>query len=200
MNKSTQLKIGCVVMAAGGSSRFGRNKLLEEFNGSSLIARALAAVPADILDRTAVVTGYPEVHAMAKAANFETVWNDRPEAGVSLTIRLGLDKMNDMDAAMFMVCDQPLLTRASVSAMVEFFIGRPDHIVGMAHSGERGNPCIFPSEFFPELRRLEGDAGGSAVIRRHTASLLLFEADNAAELMDVDRASDFWNSRFENEH
>ena len=190
MSKGHKLKIGCVVMAAGRSSRFGRNKLLAEYDGSSLIERALSAVPADILDRVAVVTGYHEVQALAKAADFETVWNSCPEAGVSLTIRLGLEKLNDMDAALFMVCDQPLLTRASVSAMVEFFTSRPEHIVCLTHSGERGNPCIFPSGFFPELRGLEGDDGGSAVIRRHMASLLLFEADSASELIDVDRLSE----------
>lgn len=61
----------------------------------------------------------------------------------------------------------------------------PDHIVGLAHNGVRGNPCIFPRKFFPELMALEGDVGGNVVIRAHPEELLLYET-SAAELRDVD--------------
>ena len=55
----------------------------------------------------------------------------------------------------------------------------------MGHGGVRGNPCIFPARFFPELMALEGDHGGSAVIRRHEDALTLFEV-SPDELRDVD--------------
>ena len=51
-----KLRIGCVVMAAGNGSRFGRNKLAAEVDGKSLLRRALEAVPAHRLCRVAVVT------------------------------------------------------------------------------------------------------------------------------------------------
>ena len=44
---------------------------------------------------------------------------------------------------------------------------------------------LFPARFFPELLSLEGDVGGSAVIKRHLDDLLLFEAPET-ELCDVD--------------
>ena len=40
-----ELRIGCVVMAAGCGSRFGRNKLEAEVGGKTLLCRALEAVP-----------------------------------------------------------------------------------------------------------------------------------------------------------
>ena len=40
-----KLRIGCVVMAAGNASRFGRNKLAAEVDGKTLLRRALEAVP-----------------------------------------------------------------------------------------------------------------------------------------------------------
>ena len=55
----------------------------------------------------------------------------------------------------------------------------------MAHSGVRGNPCLFPARFYPELFALTGDTGGSAVIRQHEDDLILLETD-AWELTDVD--------------
>ena len=173
-------------MAAGLSSRFGRNKLLEVFNGRSLIERALDAVPGGNLYRVVVVTRFPEIRAMAKSRKHECVWNDRPEDGISHTINLGLQRLDDADAALFMVCDQVYLTQAAVTAMVDYYRQCHDHIVCMSYGGERGNPCIFPSAFFPELLALEGDRGGSEVIRRHETRLKLFEASDASELMDID--------------
>ena len=55
----------------------------------------------------------------------------------------------------------------------------------MAHGGVRGNPCLFPARFYPELLALKGDRGGSAVIRNHEADLILLETD-ALELTDID--------------
>ena len=49
----------------------------------------------------------------------------------------------------------------------------------------RGNPCLFPARFFPELMALEGDRGGSGVIRRHPEALLLLETAER-ELQDID--------------
>ena len=49
----------------------------------------------------------------------------------------------------------------------------------------RGNPCLFPARFFPELRSLTEDQGGSTIIRRHQEELVLVEVP-ACQLEDVD--------------
>ncbi len=179
------MHIGCVVMAAGDARRFGENKLAAEFQGKSLIRRALEAVPAEKFHRVAVVTQYPEVEALAGTFGFTPVHNPHPDWGISHTIRLGLAHMEDCGAVLFQVSDQPLLRRETVAAEVAFFLENPGHLVGLAHDGVRGNPCIFPVSYFPELLDLTEDHGGSSVIRRHEDNLLLFEAP-ARELEDAD--------------
>ena len=51
-----QLKLGCVIMAAGNARRYGQNKLAAQLRGRSLILRALEAVPAKELEAAVVVT------------------------------------------------------------------------------------------------------------------------------------------------
>ena len=179
------MNIGCVIMAAGDARRFGENKLAALFDGKPLIRCALEAVPAEEFSAVAVVTQYPEVEAMAAEFGFTPVRNPHPDWGISHTIRLGLEALGACDAALFQVSDQPLLRRETVSAEVDFFLAHPDKLVGLAHNGVRGNPCIFPSAYFPQLLALTEDHGGSSVIRRHEENLLLFEAP-ALELDDVD--------------
>ena len=179
------MRIGCVVMAAGDARRFGENKLAALFDGKTLIRRALEAVPSEEFSAVAVVTQYPEVEDLAAEFGFIPVRNPHPDWGISHTIRLGLEALGDCEAALFQVSDQPMLCRETVAAEVAFFREHPDKLVGLSHGGVRGNPCIFPAAYFPELLALTEDHGGSSVIRRHEEDLLLFECP-ARELEDAD--------------
>ena len=168
--------LGCVVMAAGNARRFGENKLAAGVGGRSLILRALEAVPGEEFERVAVVTQYPEVLELAERFRFSAVRNEHPDWGISHTIRLGLESLGGCAAAMFLVSD---LLR------LELWRSQPEKIAALAHGGVRGNPCVFPARFFPELLELREDHGGNTVIRRHEEDLVLLEVPEE-ELTDVD--------------
>ena len=180
-----QLKLGCVVMAAGNARRFGENKLAAELDGRSLIRRALEAIPAEAFHAVAVVTQYPEIANLAQEFHFTVVENCHPDLGISHTIRLGLSRLSGCDGVLFLVSDQPLLRRESVEELVRFWRQQPEKIAALSHGGVRGNPCLFPARFFPELMELREDRGGNTVIRRHEDCLVLLEVE-ARELTDVD--------------
>ena len=163
----------------------GKNKLTASFAGKSLFSLALAAIPADTFARVTVVSQYPALLQEAEQAGFHTIRNDRPDDGISRTIRLGTEAMADCAGILYMVADQPLLRQATVLRIVQDWRQHPSCIVGAAHNGHRGNPCLFPARFFPELCALEGDRGGSSVIRRHEDALRLVEAAEP-ELSDCD--------------
>ena len=182
---STSLKIGCVVMAAGNARRYGKNKLAAQLRGRSLILRALEAVPTEQFDTVVVVTQYPEIMRLAAEFHFAAVLNEHPEYGISHTIQLGLTGLRDCGGVLFQVSDQPLLRRESVAELVRLWKRSPESIAAVGHNGVRGNPCLFPARFFPELLELREDRGGNAVIRRHEEDLMLLEVP-AEELYDVD--------------
>ncbi|MCX4371692.1 MAG: nucleotidyltransferase family protein [Dysosmobacter sp.] len=182
-----QLKLGCVIMAAGNARRYGQNKLAAQLRGRSLILRALEAVPAEELEAAVVVTQYPEVMDLAEAFRFAAIRNEHPDWGISHTIALGLTALRRCDGVMFLVSDQPLLKRESVAALAQFWKQQPDKLAALAHSSIRGNPCVFPARFFPELLELTEDHGGNTVIRKHEGDLRLLEVPEE-ELADVDTA------------
>ena len=179
------MKIGCVLMAAGSSLRFGENKLAKEVAGVPIFCRALGSIPSECFDEVAVVTQSRLFSTHIKRYHFTEIHNPNPEKGISLTIRLGLSALEGCDGVLFSVSDQPLLRRESVKALVELWRTQPETIAALAHDGLRGNPCIFPARYFSELMALSGDKGGSAVIRRHERDLILLEVD-PRELWDVD--------------
>ena len=94
--------IGCLLMAAGNASRFGENKLTARFDGQSLFSRALEAIPAGVFVRVTVVSQYPSLLEEASQAGFDAILNDRPEDGISRTIRLGTRAMADCAGILYM--------------------------------------------------------------------------------------------------
>ena len=184
-----ELRIGCVVMAAGQGRRFGGGKLTVDLEGRSLIRRTLEAVPRELFSAAAVVAGGGAVLELASSLGFLPVENERPELGLSRTVRLGLEALGDCQGALFWPGDQPLVRRETVLALTERWRRDPETIAALGCRGVRGSPCIFPARLFPELLALTGDRGGSAVIRRHRELLVLVEAEEE-ELWDVDTRED----------
>ena len=65
MEHTENAAVGCVIMASGRAVRFGSNKLLADFGGAPLIARALDVTETPALVSRVVVTRSPEVAELA---------------------------------------------------------------------------------------------------------------------------------------
>jgi molybdenum cofactor cytidylyltransferase len=194
------MKLACVVLAAGSSVRFGGNKLNAVFCGRSLFERTLSAVPLERFGAAVVVTQYDELAEKAEKVGFLAVRNPDPSKGISLSVRLGLEKVREeSDAVMFMVADQPMLTKVTLERLLDIFERHPGRIVAPAFEGRRGNPVIFPKEFFEELAMAEGDSGGRGVIEAHRDKLFLMPLSDCRELFDVDTREQLKERRFGNE-
>ena len=179
--------IGCVLLAAGRGLRFGENKLLARLEGRTLLDRAIDAIPPGL--RTVAVVSSPETARIASARGLEALRNDRPEDGISRSVRLGTGALRDCEAILYLVADQPRLSREGVERVLALHRDFPDCICAASSDGKRGNPCLFPRRFYPELLALAGDRGGSAVICRHEDCLRLTELP-AVQLRDIDTRAD----------
>lgn len=188
--------VGCVILAAGNGARFGRNKLLAKFHGKPLIQWAMEAVPGELIKAVAVVTQYQAVADLAAGFGFRPVWNPVPELGVSHSVCLGTRALKgECRGIVFLVSDQPLLRKETVTRLIETFRRNPDRIIVPAAEGRQGNPCVFPAFLFPELESLEGDRGGKQIIRRRP-ELVTEQSVDPEELMDVDTAEDLQKSLY----
>ena len=190
------MKIALVLMASGAGRRFGANKLLQTVDGLPLVRRVMAACPPELCAPGLGVSRYPEILSLAEELGYTPIFNSGADEGISATVRLGTAAAQaaGADGALFAVADQPWITRASVERVMAAFSSHPDTIPALGWQGKKGNPCLFPREFFPELSALTGDTGGGAVIKAHRDRLRLVEAGNPAELLDVDTPADLGHS------
>ena len=186
------MKIGCVLLAAGAGKRFGGGKLLYAIDGEPMIARALRLFSDLPFAARVCVTRAEEteIQRLAHERGVPVAINPDPERGVGTSVAIAteaiLAKESALDGILFAVADQPFLTRESVTKLIETFKEHPDDIVSLSFEKRRGNPAIFPAEFYPELCALKEDTGGTAVMKRHPERLRLVEAASAEELRDID--------------
>lgn len=181
------MNIGCVVLASGESVRFGSNKLLTNFAGKPMLSYLLNILPGSL--QTIVVTRSEGVKALAEGMGFPCLLHHEPE--VRDTIRLGLEALQDTDACLFCVGDQPLLYRETLERMLNHYQPEQGMILRAGYAGVGGNPALFPRSMYPELMTLQQGESGVTVIHRHKDQVVLEEAHNEWELLDADTPGTF---------
>lgn len=195
MIERNSIAVGAVILAAGSSSRMGSPKQILQFRGMSLVRRAAVAALDAGCSPVIVVTGANaaltrgELDGLDVADVLNTDW----ETGIASSIRAGIDGLisahADVDAAVVMLCDQPHVTAAVISALIAARRNTASPIVASTYVESFGVPALFGKELFTELARLEGTAGAKQVIKRHAseAHFLPFPFGN----VDVDTPEDF---------
>jgi len=185
LREPDDIKIAVILEAAGDSRRFGSNKLLHIMeDGRPMIAYVLDAVRSIDAYRKIIVTQYDEIAELADG--FRVVRNDRPDLGISRSMKLGIEAAGDADAYMFCVCDQPGLRASTLESLIEAYKKGTAGIVSLAWQGKMCNPKIFSSKYRSELMKLSGDTGGRQIISSHQSDLLLVEAESEDEVLDID--------------
>lgn len=187
-------KIAAVILAAGASTRFGRPKQLLDWGSAPLAAHvadvALSAGLAPVL----VVLGCQAeaVHAALSRRPVQIVMNWRWQEGMSTSVQIGLASLPpETEAAIFLQCDQPLITADLLRALVARFEETGAPIVHPTHAGQRSTPALFARRLFPELAAVAGDEGGRSLIARYAGDVAAVEVADPDALADVDTPADY---------
>lgn len=175
MNKE---RIAVILLAAGASRRMGRAKQLLEYRGEPMIVR-LARLALGLPTRPVVVVLGAAAERITAAADLgpevEMVFNPDWEAGMSTSVRAGLRRALDLDpaldAALFLVVDQPFVDAALLQRLLDTFRAGKAPIVAARYGDRPGVPALFDRALFPELERLLGDRGARPLFEKYRASL-----------------------------
>jgi CTP:molybdopterin cytidylyltransferase MocA len=171
------LPVGAVVLAAGSSSRMsGAQKLVLEFDGRPMIKSVIEAASDGGCHQILVVYSTNDVKE-AVGVDAELVHNPRAQQGMATSLQAGLRAMRpDMEAAIVMLGDQPMVGSRTVSALLRSWRregSRPAVAVARGDEGKWAPPVVLARELWDELMALEGDAGARQLL------------DGRPELVDV---------------
>lgn len=180
---------GCVIMASGLATRFGRNKLMTPFLGEPMIRRVLNATDG-IFARRVVVTRHRSVADYCRDLGVEVILHDLPNR--SDTVRLGLERCADLPGCMFCQADQPLLRADTVKSLTLCAAAEPDMIWRAAAEATPVSPILFPRWAYPELMELPEGKGGGVVAEKYPQKVRLLSVRNPDELEDADTVEDLY--------
>lgn len=177
--------ISVIVLASGLSKRFNGNKLLYKLNGKPMIEHTFEKLSKIDFDKVNVVSRYKKVLSISDKYNFNRVFNDDETNDTAITIKLGMENVNDSLGVMLIVSDEPYLKQESLEKLVNVFLNNNDKICVLSFNNEPRNPIIFPKKYFNELKSLSKNEKGKNVTNKHLEDLILVETDEK-ELEDID--------------
>jgi molybdenum cofactor cytidylyltransferase len=182
-----------IVLAAGTSSRLGRNKLLLELGGVSVVRRTVRHAIEGGLAPVLVVVGF-EAHCVRDALAglaCETVDNPGYALGINRSLTAGLAAVPpEAAAAVVLLADMPLVTGAMIAEVVGAYRRSHAPLVISRYGESQAPPTLYDRSLFGEFQECDGEGAGKRVVERHRhdAVSVAFPPDT---LVDLDRPDDY---------
>lgn len=202
MNTEDPLRVAGLVLAAGGSRRFGAPKQLATFRGRPLLEYAVSALAsAPSLERRFVVlgAGREEVLAGVDLTGVDPVVCKPWSEGQAASLRAGVAEVAGLgaSAAVIVLGDQPLIAPEAIERLIAAYRSDPARgAVRAVYGGVPGHPVLISSSLFDAVAELRGDLGARRLLSG--ADVLEVCCDGLGAPIDIDtvRALRTLESRF----
>ncbi len=166
-----------IILAAGNSFRLGRAKQLLLKDGKTLINHTIEAAEKSVCRHVYLVTGaYKDlIHQNVSSAEVIVIYNQEWEKGLSSSINCGireiLQQVNQPDAVIFLLCDQPFVSASLINNLIETHKESGKKIVNCDYGRASGPPVLFHQSLFEELTMLQQSDGAKEIVRKYKSEL-----------------------------
>jgi molybdenum cofactor cytidylyltransferase len=200
LSQAEEPRIAAIVLAAGRSTRMGAaNKLLADVGGKPMLRWAVEAALASRARPVLVVTGHQEGEVRGALAGLNVAFVANPDfaKGLSTSLKAGIAAVPAAcDGALVLLGDMPQVDAGDLDRLIAAFA--PGAIVVPVHEGRQGNPVLWARGHFPELMRLQGDAGAKRLIAANRGAVREIDLGTARIFADVDTPKELQRLREEN--
>jgi molybdenum cofactor cytidylyltransferase len=187
------VRIAGIVLAAGSSTRMGRNKMLLEIGGEPLVRRAVRTALEAGLDPVLVVLGHEADRAREAVAGLDcrVVLNPDHAQGVRVSMQAGVRALPaDVNAGVIMLADMPFVSADMIRTVAERYrAGRPPLVVS-EYGDVNAPPTLYDRALFGELLTSTGEGCGKHVVKKHKSEAAVVAWPESA-LADVDVPDDY---------
>ncbi len=189
---SDERGVAGIVLAAGSSTRMGRNKLLLDVDGETLVRRAVRLAGEAGLDPVILVTGRfrEAVEREVEDLGCKPTFNPDHETGIQTSVARGVAAVPaDCGAAVVMLPDMPFMTGRMVRTLMERHAETGAPLVVSRYGEVNAPPILYGRGLFAEISRMRAGCGREVVRRHHERAVHVeWPADR---LRDVDRPDEY---------
>ncbi len=182
-----------IVLAAGDSSRMGRNKLLLQVGGEPVVRRTVRHAIEAGLSPVVVVLGFEadKVQGALEGLSYAPARNAAFDKGINGSVQLGIAHVPaQAPAAIVVLADMPLVTGDMIAAVVERYRETGAPLVISEYDGVRAPPTLYDRSLFAEFTDAEGEGCGKRVVKRHREEAAAVKWPGTA-LADLDVPQDY---------
>jgi molybdenum cofactor cytidylyltransferase len=194
-------RVGAVILAAGGSSRFRAGggsdptKLVAKLDGKPIVRRVVETALAAKARPVVIVTGYARDSVEAAVAGLDVgvAFNPKFASGLASSLSVGLSAVpHDVAGAIVLLGDMPRIEPRLIDALIDAFLTHNDALAAIPlREGRRGNPVLLGRRLFERAMRLTGDEGARRLIGALSASELVeVDAPDMGVTFDIDTPED----------
>lgn len=196
MNQNKE-NIAAIILAAGTSKRMGdENKLLKIWNSKPLVTHVCTAALESTCSTVVLVSGYQsdQIQKIVDQPGLNIVHNCEFASGMASSIVAGVEFAISRNVTQLIILlgDMPQITSSMISKLITASREHPGKIIAASCVGKRGNPVLWPSAYFENLLRLEGDTGAKDLLANAGGELITIELGVAARF-DLDTPDAFVN-------
>jgi len=184
------VKTAALILAAGKGSRFGSDKRQAAGPWTGPLLHHVLGLYRPLFDSLAVVTGPDDPFGQEACRHFSAhrIVNPGAEQGMGTSLAKGAEWLiaEGVECAVVGLADMPWILPETIAAVAA--AGLAGKAVAPAFEGKPGFPRALPAALFPDLLKLTGDRGASAVIDWRQA--LWLECGDPGILRDIDKPED----------
>jgi molybdenum cofactor cytidylyltransferase len=186
--------IWAIVLAAGESSRMGRQKLLLPFGDTTVAGAVVRAAQASRAERVLVVVGADRAAVRAGLGPLGAPFavNAHYQLGMLSSIQAGVKALPEKARATVIVLgDQPFLAPRVIDEVIEAYRVSRKGIVVPTFQRRRGHPVLIDLKYRDEILALDPVEGLRALMIAHADEILEVEVGDANILRDLDTPEDY---------
>jgi molybdenum cofactor cytidylyltransferase len=190
--------IPAIVLAAGKSTRMGAPKAtLALPGGDTFLTRIVRTFTAAGVEDVVVVVGHEADAIIASFANVDLVArfveNPDYEQGQLSSLLAGLRVVDrpGVEAALVTLVDVPLVSEATVRAVVTRYRETRAPIVRPVRGDEHGHPVLIDRSLFDAIRHADPAVGAKPIIRANVSAAGDVAVDDDGAFADADTPDDY---------
>ncbi len=174
-----------MILAAGESKRYGKNKLLTVYKNDFLINHVLNLVRKRF-DRKVLVLGkyIDDISKNCNLKGFSVIYNDNYKKGLSTSLKIGMENVQTKWAMIFLG-DMPEIQDEFIDILLSNR-SKEYNAYFLSYNDKKGFPVLVNEAFYAKISSISGDKGLRSVLKTEKRVKKISINDKRC-IIDIDR-------------
>ena len=183
-----------LILAAGRSSRMGRDKALLSYRGKTFLNHLIdLALPRT--ESIVVVLGHNQQvisESLPSSSRIRVVVNRDYDQGMLSSLQRGLESLPaDADWILWMLVDHPAVRGRTLDALIASANDTGAPLVIPRFNGDRGHPIMLSRRVAERMLQMDPNKSPQDAVRSYYPETRFVDVDDAGVMRDVDRPVDY---------